>query len=219
VKVAGYWFQVAGYWFQVAGYWFQVAGSRLPVYAGKFLNTGSKFKTVHLKLQITNLKPALNHAYLLLGGNLGNREGNLRIAIGQIEQHCGTLLKASALYETAAWGNTEQPAFLNQAVIIKTPLSATALLKALLAIELKMGRVREAKYAPRVIDIDILFFNRDIISQPGLEVPHPEIANRRFVLQPLAQLVPHKIHPVLKKSVQQLLAACPDKLPVKRYTP
>lgn len=159
----------------------------------------------------------MNYVYLLLGGNLGNREQNLRRALRHIEQLCGSVQKQSALYETAAWGNTEQPAFLNQAVMITTALTAADLLHTLLQIEKDMGRVREEKYAPRIIDIDILFYNRDVIDLPGLQVPHPEMTRRLFVLMPLAELVPHKIHPVHKKSVKQLLAECADTLPVTRY--
>jgi 2-amino-4-hydroxy-6-hydroxymethyldihydropteridine diphosphokinase len=127
---------------------------------------------------------------------------------------CGKLLKASSLYQTAAWGNTAQPAYLNQVLMIKTSLTATQLLHIILGIEKDMGRIREEKYAPRIIDIDILFFNREVIDLPGLQVPHPHIASRRFVLQPLCEIVPKKIHPVLHLSAEALLAACTDPLPV-----
>lgn len=156
----------------------------------------------------------MNNAYLLTGGNLGNRFLHLQTAKTQIEKHCGTVMAASSIYETAAWGNTEQPAYLNQVLMVRTSLDAGALLQNILSIEKEMGRVREVKYASRVIDIDILFFNREIIDQPGLQVPHPHIASRRFVLTPLCELVPKKMHPVLNQSMAKLLAACKDPLPV-----
>jgi 2-amino-4-hydroxy-6-hydroxymethyldihydropteridine diphosphokinase len=159
----------------------------------------------------------LNKAYLLLGGNMGNRIDNLDKAIHHIALATGTITRSSACYETAAWGNTSQPNFLNQVVVIQTALNAPALLKALLLIEKKMGRTRTVKNAPRNIDIDILFFNKETHQLKDLTIPHPQIQNRRFVLTPLNEITPGLIHPVLKKTMHQLLINCPDKLDVKKF--
>lgn len=159
----------------------------------------------------------MNKAYLLLGGNTGDRLHYLETARKRLETGCGRMLKLSSLYETAAWGKEDQPSFLNQVICIETKLSATELLEAALQIEATMGRTREEKYAPRTIDIDILFFNNGIIDLPGLVVPHPHIQNRRFVLEPMVELSPNKIHPVLHQSMKELLKICPDKLEVKRF--
>ncbi len=159
----------------------------------------------------------MNRLYLLLGSNQGNIKTQLAIAIKQIETQIGSITRQSSLYSTAAWGNTKQPDFLNQVIIVETKLSATQTMQTILNIEKKMGRIRTIKNAPRVIDIDILFFNKEIINQSELIIPHPEIQNRRFVLVPLNQLSPNLKHPVLNKTVHQLLINCPDKLNVKKF--
>ncbi len=141
----------------------------------------------------------MNLAYLLIGGNLGNRINNLNAAKKCIETEIGKVIEASSIYETAAWGNKKQPDFLNQILIVKTKLSAKEIMQKILSIENKMGRIRTQKNASRIIDIDILFFNNEIIDQPGVMIPHPEIQNRKFVLVPLAALSPNLIHPILKK--------------------
>jgi 2-amino-4-hydroxy-6-hydroxymethyldihydropteridine diphosphokinase len=135
----------------------------------------------------------------------------------QIEKHIGNVNRQSSLYTTAAWGNTKQPDFLNQVITVETKFSALQTMQIILSIEKKMGRIRTLKNAPRIIDIDILFFNKEIIDNNYLSVPHPQIQNRRFVLVPLNQLSPNLRHPVLKKSVHQLLIHCPDKLNVKKF--
>ncbi|RYZ15029.1 MAG: 2-amino-4-hydroxy-6-hydroxymethyldihydropteridine diphosphokinase, partial [Sphingobacteriales bacterium] len=129
----------------------------------------------------------MNKAYLLTGGNIGVREANLALAFELIERHCGTIAVHSSLYETAAWGKNDQPRFLNQALLLETSKDAPSLLEQLLAIEKEIGRIRLERYGPRVIDIDILLFNQEIHQQPQLRIPHPELANRRFALTPLAQ--------------------------------
>jgi 2-amino-4-hydroxy-6-hydroxymethyldihydropteridine diphosphokinase len=123
---------------------------------------------------------------------------------------------ASSIYETAAWGKNDQPAFLNQVLEIETALSPPQLLKTILAIEENIGRVRQEKYGPRIIDIDILLFNDEVLHLPMLKIPHPQLQNRRFVLVPLAEIAPDLIHPVFKKTIAELLAICPDKLEVSR---
>ena len=161
----------------------------------------------------------MNKVYLLLGGNTGNRMAFMETARKQVEARCGRIVKTSSVYETAAWGKTDQPAFLNQVIAVHTRLSVQELLTTVLGIEKEMGRVREEKYAPRIIDIDILFFNNEVIHEPGLQVPHPEIQNRRFVLEPMTEIAPRKQHPVLGKTMSQLLNRCTDPLEVKKHFP
>lgn len=158
----------------------------------------------------------MNLAYILTGGNLGDREENLRLARVAIEQKCGRITCTSALYETEAWGLKNQGPFLNQALELRTALGAKELLDTLLSIELSLGRVRDVKYGPRIIDIDIIFFNQEVIALPGLSVPHPQLHLRRFALEALAEIAPTYIHPVFGKSVEQLLAECTDTLAVNK---
>jgi len=155
-------------------------------------------------------------AYLLIGGNLGNRKENLSKAVSLINEQCGSLTRSSSIYETEAWGNTDQPSFLNQALEISTSLTARQLMRRVLKIEEEMGRVRKEKLGPRIIDIDILFFENEIHDLRFLKIPHPEIQNRRFVLAPLAEINSTLQHPVLKKSIEELLEECPDNLEVKK---
>ncbi len=160
----------------------------------------------------------MNKAFLLTGGNMGDREKNLARAKELIHRDCGMVVRQSSLYETAAWGNTEQPAFLNQALEIKTNLTARQLLRKILKIEKLMGRVRNQKYGPRLIDIDILLFNDEIHHYKLLTLPHPEMQNRRFALLPLSEIAPGIEHPVLKKTMATLTRECTDELPVKKYS-
>lgn len=160
----------------------------------------------------------MNVAFLLIGGNMGNREENLQTAKSLIRQYCGKIIKSSSLYQTAAWGKTDQPAFLNQALQTETRLTAEELMRQILAIEKMMGRERKEKYGPRIIDIDILLFNDEQHDSPFLKIPHPEMQNRLFALIPLAEIAPTIRHPVFKKSISQLLKETPDKLEVKNYT-
>jgi 2-amino-4-hydroxy-6-hydroxymethyldihydropteridine diphosphokinase len=159
----------------------------------------------------------MNNVYLLTGGNLGDRKANLLQASNLIEQSAGCLVARSGIYETAAWGMTDQDAFLNQVLLIQTPLVSHKLLQTLLSIEEQMGRKRGAKFGPRVIDIDILFYNNEIIKSIDLTVPHPEIQNRRFVLVPLNEIAFSLIHPVFNKTINQLLVECKDPLKVNVY--
>jgi 2-amino-4-hydroxy-6-hydroxymethyldihydropteridine diphosphokinase len=154
--------------------------------------------------------------YLLLGSNMGNSHEQLLLAQKNIVADIGKITASSSLYSTAAWGNTDQADFLNQVLIVETNLPASKLLKSILSIEKKMGRVRTIKNAPRIIDIDILFFNSDVVKLKNLTIPHPEIQNRRFVLTPLAELSANFMHPSLKKSINQLLIACKDPLNVQK---
>lgn len=161
----------------------------------------------------------MNNVYLLIGGNVGDRRENLRQAVTAIDKSCGGhVVRQSAIYETAAWGKTDQQAFLNQALLLSTSFPPAHLLQQILQTEVLLGRIRQERYGPRIIDIDILFFNDDVINEPALTVPHPEVQNRRFALTPLQEIAPGLVHPVLKKSVDQLLQECPDMLEVKKIS-
>ncbi|HEY5970274.1 MAG TPA: 2-amino-4-hydroxy-6-hydroxymethyldihydropteridine diphosphokinase [Chitinophagaceae bacterium] len=157
-------------------------------------------------------------AYLLIGGNLGNRKENLSKAVTLINEQCGSLTRSSSIYETEAWGITDQPSFLNQALEISTSLTARQLIRRVLKIEEEMGRVRKEKLGPRIIDIDILLFENEIHDLRFLKIPHPEMQNRRFVLVPLAEIDSTLQHPVLKKSIAELLEECPDNLEVNKIS-
>lgn len=160
----------------------------------------------------------MEKAYLLTGGNMGSRKKNLKMAAQLINQKCGAVIAVSSLYETAAWGNTDQPSFLNQALEIETKLTAPQLMRRILKIEKEMGRIRKEKYGPRIIDIDILFYGDEIHDLKLLQLPHPELQNRKFALLPLAEIAPKLKHPVLRKKVTTLLKACKDQLKVKKYS-
>ena len=158
----------------------------------------------------------MNHVYLLIGGNLGDRRANLALTIQLITDRCGIIVQRSSVYETAAWGIEDQPDFLNQVLFLETELKPHALLDNLLSIEQDLGRFRGEKYGPRVIDIDILLYNDSIIHEPGLQVPHPRMASRRFVLTPLAEIAGELIHPENGKNISQMLDECEDLLPVNK---
>jgi 2-amino-4-hydroxy-6-hydroxymethyldihydropteridine diphosphokinase len=158
----------------------------------------------------------MNKAYLLIGGNLGDRKLNLEKARTLLNQFCGTIIKSSPVYETDAWGNTEQPAFLNQALELETELNAKKLMRWILKIEKDMGRIRNDKYGPRNIDIDILLFNEEQFDYSFLKIPHPELHNRRFALVPLAEIAPDALHPVFNKNINTLLKECKDDLSVRK---
>ncbi|KYP13443.1 2-amino-4-hydroxy-6-hydroxymethyldihydropteridine diphosphokinase [Flavihumibacter sp. CACIAM 22H1] len=160
----------------------------------------------------------MHTAYLLMGGNIGNREEYLKQAVELLRRQAGNPVRLSALYETAAWGNKNQEPFLNQAVQLETQLKAAELMTTILGIEEEIGRKRLYKYSPRVIDIDILLYDQEIHTSGHITLPHPELPNRRFALEPLNELAPDLLHPVLKKSIEDLLLVCQDPLPVKKLT-
>ncbi|MBL7910936.1 MAG: 2-amino-4-hydroxy-6-hydroxymethyldihydropteridine diphosphokinase [Bacteroidia bacterium] len=162
----------------------------------------------------------MNVAFLCLGGNIGNRIENMTAAKKAIEGHLGKINKQSGIYETAAWGSDSQNNYLNQVIEVRTKLSAEKLLKALLAIEKKLGRKRGAiKNSDRTIDIDILFFNDEIHAGKKMEIPHPRLHQRNFVLKPLSEIAGDLKHPVLKKTIKTLSKNSKDKLSVKPYDP
>jgi 2-amino-4-hydroxy-6-hydroxymethyldihydropteridine diphosphokinase len=154
--------------------------------------------------------------YLLLGSNMVNSSAQKKKAKSLINKQVGKVSRASSFYSTAAWGNTAQPDFLNQVIVISTKLNPAEVLDIILSIEKSMGRIRTVKNAPRIIDIDILFYEKEIINEIDLIIPHPLMQERKFVLIPLNELSPNFIHPVFKKNIHELLRNCKDKLPVQK---
>ncbi|UII29931.1 2-amino-4-hydroxy-6-hydroxymethyldihydropteridine diphosphokinase [Fulvivirga ulvae] len=152
--------------------------------------------------------------FLLLGSNLGDKKKLLNSACSIINSELGPIMGRSSLYETAAWGKTDQPAFLNQVIEVNSALSAAEVLKCINNIESRLGRVRTEKWGARIIDIDILYYGHEIIETENLTIPHPGIPDRRFTLAPLVEIAPDFIHPVLRKTNTELLARCSDKLEV-----
>lgn len=158
----------------------------------------------------------MNDVFLLLGSNLGDRKLLLQTAIEKIAKRVGRIQKESAIYETQSWGKTDEPDYLNQVIFLKTGLPANIVLSEILGIEADMGRKRDEKWGSRLIDIDILFYNEEIIKQDGLQIPHPELHNRRFTLEPLAEIAPDFVHPQLQKSMLRLKKELTDSLIVKK---
>lgn len=158
----------------------------------------------------------MHSVFLLLGSNLGDRHLFLAQAIQHIENDIAPVIKTSSVYETQSWGKTDAPDYLNQVVMLQTGLPAQTILQKILSIENILGRRREEKWGSRTIDIDILFYGDAIIDEPGLHVPHPELHNRRFTLDPLAEIAPGMIHPVLKKNILLLKKELKDNLIVKK---
>lgn len=161
---------------------------------------------------------SMYQCYLLLGSNQGDRTGFLEQARNAITG-LGKVVSVSSLYETAAWGLTDQPSFLNQALGVSTDLPAETLMEEILNIELKLGRTRAEKYGPRTIDIDILLYEDLVHRSESLTLPHPELPNRRFALTALAEIAGTQQHPVENCSIQALLERCQDPLPLNRYNP
>ena len=159
----------------------------------------------------------MNEVYLCLGGNLGDRKNNLKKAVELINYEIGEVILQSKIYETASWGIESQANYLNQVIKIKSDQGPKQLLDKALSIEEKIGRTRTIKWESRLIDIDILFFNNEIIQQEGLMIPHPYLQDRKFVLIPLVEIAPFFAHPISKLTMTKLLAACNDELLVRMY--
>lgn len=155
-------------------------------------------------------------AYLALGSNLDNRLANLKNAVDNLTPQM-TVKKKSHVYETPPWGFTDQPAFLNQVVMVETYMEAVPLLKHLKRLEFALGRVPSFQNGPRLIDLDILFYDQLVLDTADVKIPHPRLHERAFVLVPLADVAHELIHPVLGKSVSELLAVC-DISGIDRFT-
>lgn len=160
----------------------------------------------------------MNTAFLLTGGNMGNRLHHLQQAADAINQKCGRVIQQSSVYQTAAWGFPGQPDFYNQALQVQTALAPDDLMESLLDIENMLGRVRREKMGPRSIDIDILLFNEINYTSGIVTIPHPYLPERRFALIPLAEIAGEVMHPVLNKSIRNLLSICKDELPVYKIS-
>ncbi len=156
----------------------------------------------------------MSSIYLLLGGNQGNRAQILSQAKAKLEEELGPIMAYSPLYQTAAWGKTDQADFLNQAIHIDTPYSPMESLNIIHQIEDILGRKRTEHWGQRTIDIDILLYEEQVVQNTRLVVPHPELHNRRFALIPLSAIAADIVHPILNKAIGQLLLDCPDKLEV-----
>ena len=158
----------------------------------------------------------MNNVFLILGGNLGERRNNLAKALKEIGKTGAVIKKASSIYETEPWGAEGQPNYYNQVIEVLTETDASSLMQYLLTIEKKMGRERSVKYGARTIDIDILFFNSEVIQNDTVIIPHPRLHQRKFVLVPMVEIAPELIHPVLQKTMAALLTASNDTNVVKK---
>lgn len=154
----------------------------------------------------------MNSVYLILGGNLGNRRKNLVLALGMIRVEIGNILRGSNIYETEPWGLKNVKTFYNQVIEINTFLTPLELLEKINSIESSFGRGRNQhiRYQSRRMDIDILFYNKEVVNLPELTIPHPRLHERNFVLMPLCELAAELIHPVFDKTIRQLKAECKD---------
>lgn len=161
---------------------------------------------------------AMEEVIISLGSNMGDRLGQLQLAIKKSAARLGKLMKVSPVYETPPWGFEDPRPFLNQVFSVHSALSADQCMQALLDIETEMGRVRHhGAYAARSIDLDILFYGHQCIETAHIHVPHPHLAKRNFVLVPLADIYPDWCDPLTGKSIQQLLAESPDRSAVEAY--
>ena len=147
----------------------------------------------------------MNIVYIAFGSNIGDRGAAIEEALNLIEQNEMKIVKRSKIYETEPYGYVDQPSFLNGAVEVETNLSCRDVLERLLSIENQIGRVREFKWGPRIIDLDIIFYNNEIYDEEDLKVPHPDMQSRDFVLKPLNDLCPDYVHPILGNTIRELL--------------
>lgn len=158
----------------------------------------------------------MNKVTLILGSNLGDTIENIFLALSKIVEYVGEITTKSSLYETKAWGKTDQPNFLNLAIQLNTSLTPFAVLKEVQKIETECGRLRKEKWGERTMDIDVLFYNDLILKTDELTIPHPLIEMRKFVLMPLAEIDPDLTHPISKQKISKLLLICNDDLEVKK---
>ena len=159
----------------------------------------------------------MNEVFLALGSNEGDRQRLLQKGVAEIGLRIGGVERSSSVYETAAWGKTDQPAFLNMVVQISTTLAPLEILALTQTIETEAGRQRTEKWGARTLDIDILFYGDKVSNDVQLVLPHPYLHLRRFTLEPLNEIAPDFVHPALHQNISSLLASCPDTLPVTKY--
>lgn len=159
----------------------------------------------------------MNKVFLGIGTNLGDRQANLKEAVNNLGENIGAIIRCSSVYETEPWGFETEEQFLNMVIEAETKLNPSGLLGAILMTEAKLGRTRSGKqYSSRLIDIDILLFNDLIMNEEALQIPHPHLHNRKFVLVPLCEIAPEVVHPVYKKTISELLESCNDNSKIKK---
>jgi 2-amino-4-hydroxy-6-hydroxymethyldihydropteridine diphosphokinase len=159
----------------------------------------------------------MNQVVFILGGNLGDKLRLIELSTEWMISHFGPIVLKSSIFETAAWGGKSQGNYLNQILVFNTTFLPEEILDIILEIELKMGRRREEKWGDRTMDIDILYLGNEIFNSKRLTIPHPYIQDRRFVLEPLTEILPDQLHPILNKTNKELLEICPDNSSVKNF--
>jgi len=159
----------------------------------------------------------VEHVYFLLGGNLGNRLETIKKALCLLSNAVGEVIQYSSVYETEPWGKYDQPVFLNQTACLLTNRRPQEIMAGIREIEQKLKRQRFEKWGSRTIDIDILFYGKQIIEDDELTIPHPALHERNFTLVPLKEMIPHFVHPVLGKTITQLAEESPDTLDAYVY--
>jgi 2-amino-4-hydroxy-6-hydroxymethyldihydropteridine diphosphokinase len=167
-------------------------------------------RTSKTENQTSKIRKMLSKVCLSLGSNLGEREVLLRKAVELIGENIGEVLAVSSIYETLPWGKTDQPNFLNLALVVITELSPEEVLTKTQFIENQLGKDKKEHWGARLIDIDIVLFEDKIIDTPHLKIPHPYLHERTFVLEPLAEIAPDFVHPILGKTIEELLLSCRD---------
>ncbi|MFT6814969.1 MAG: 2-amino-4-hydroxy-6-hydroxymethyldihydropteridine diphosphokinase [Sphingobacteriales bacterium] len=155
-----------------------------------------------------------NRVFISLGSNLNDRMSNLSFGLSEIELNIGEITKRSSIYETEPWGTSAGDKFLNMVIEGYTDKKPLELLTALHEIEAKKGRIRKVVNEPRNLDLDILFYGHSKIISKKIGIPHPRVSQRKFILQPLSEVAPYFIHPILEKTINDLKANCSDKLKV-----